>query len=73
MRDGLAGQVVEARGEFVRKGAHCQGQVSADGEVWSARCEQPSAVIAAGDRLRVLSRDGLTLLVEPEAASPDSD
>jgi membrane-bound ClpP family serine protease len=38
------------------------GTVRVLGEVWQARSE-PAA--AAGQRVRVLARDGLTLLVEP--------
>jgi membrane-bound serine protease (ClpP class) len=39
------------------------GQVRVAGEIWSARC--PSGA-AAGERVRVLARDGLTLTVEAE-------
>ncbi len=39
------------------------GQVKIAGEIWHARCE-PGADV--GDVVRVTSRDGLTLLVEPE-------
>jgi membrane-bound serine protease (ClpP class) len=37
------------------------GQVRLDGEIWEARCEEGAAT---GDRVRVTSRDGLTLIVE---------
>jgi membrane protein implicated in regulation of membrane protease activity len=40
------------------------GQVRLDGEIWEARCE---AGAATGDRVRVTSRDRLTLIVEPIA------
>ncbi|HSC50137.1 MAG TPA: NfeD family protein, partial [Gaiellaceae bacterium] len=40
------------------------GQVRLDGEIWQARC---SAGASPGDRVRVVGRDGLTLLVEPVA------
>ena len=38
------------------------GTVRIRGEVWQARCD---AGVVVGRRVRVLSRDGLTLLVEP--------
>jgi membrane-bound serine protease (ClpP class) len=38
------------------------GTVRIRGEVWQARSD---AGVAGGQRVRVLSRDGLTLLVEP--------
>jgi membrane-bound serine protease (ClpP class) len=39
------------------------GQVRLRGELWRARCE---AGASAGDTIRIVDRDGLTLLVEPE-------
>jgi membrane-bound serine protease (ClpP class) len=39
------------------------GQVRVRGELWRARCE---AGASAGDTIRIVDRDGLTLLVEPE-------
>jgi membrane-bound serine protease (ClpP class) len=39
------------------------GQVRLAGELWQARCE---AGADAGQRVRVIGREGLTLLVEPE-------
>lgn len=39
-----------------------QGQVRVGGEIWAARCE---AGADAGDTVRVVDLDGLTLLVEP--------
>jgi membrane protein implicated in regulation of membrane protease activity len=39
------------------------GQVRLRGELWGARCE---AGADRGDTVRVVERDGLTLLVEPE-------
>jgi membrane protein implicated in regulation of membrane protease activity len=44
------------------------GQVRLGGEIWAARC---SSGASAGDRVRVIGRDDLTLLVEP-ARSPVS-
>jgi membrane-bound serine protease (ClpP class) len=39
------------------------GQVRVEGELWRARCE---AGVEAGRTVRIVGRDGLTLLVEPE-------
>jgi membrane protein implicated in regulation of membrane protease activity len=39
------------------------GQVRIQGELWRARCESGAE---PGDRVRVVERDGLTLLVERE-------
>lgn len=38
------------------------GQVRLDGEIWEARCE---AGASTGDRVRIIGRDRLTLIVEP--------
>ena len=40
------------------------GQVRLDGEIWEARCD---AGASQGDRVRVVGRDGLTLVVEAAA------
>ena len=40
------------------------GQIRVQGELWRARC---AAGADAGDEVRVLALDGLTLLVEPSA------
>ena len=40
-----------------------EGHVRIQGELWRARCE---AGADPGDRVKVVERDGLTLLVEPE-------
>ncbi|MGZ4256814.1 MAG: NfeD family protein [Gaiellaceae bacterium] len=39
------------------------GQVRLNGEIWEARA---TAAAAEGDTVRVVGRDGLTLLVEPK-------
>jgi membrane-bound serine protease (ClpP class) len=39
------------------------GQVRVAGELWGARCEAGAEV---GELVRIVGRDGLTLLVEPE-------
>jgi membrane protein implicated in regulation of membrane protease activity len=38
------------------------GQVRLDGEIWEARCDAGAAV---GDKVRVIGRDGLVLVVSP--------
>ena len=38
------------------------GQVRLDGETWAARCEAGASL---GDRVRVMGRDKLVLVVEP--------
>ena len=40
------------------------GQVRLDGEIWEARCD---AGASPGDRVRVIGRDGLQLVVETAA------
>jgi membrane-bound serine protease (ClpP class) len=40
-----------------------RGQVRVEGELWRARCE---AGADAGQTVRIVGREGLTLLVEPE-------
>ena len=44
------------------------GQVRLDGEIWAARCAQGAT---EGQRVRVIGRDRLTLVVEP-VAEPQS-
>jgi membrane-bound serine protease (ClpP class) len=47
-------------GEVVRE---CRplGQIRLDGELWEARCDQGAEI---GERVQVVGRDGLTLVVE---------
>jgi len=54
-------QLIGARGTAVA-GFPGAGTVHLHGEVWGARCPQP---LAPGAAIRVLARDGLTLVVEP--------
>jgi membrane-bound ClpP family serine protease len=42
---------------------HSEGSVQMDGELWSARSEKR---IPAGKKVRVVSRDGFTLIIESE-------
>ena len=55
--------LIGARAEVV---SPCRplGQVRVEGELWRARCR---AGAEAGETVRVLGRDGLTLLVEPDS------
>jgi membrane protein implicated in regulation of membrane protease activity len=52
-------------GARARVTAPCRptGQVRVAGELWRARCEDGAE---AGSTVRIVGRDGLTLLVEPE-------
>jgi membrane-bound serine protease (ClpP class) len=60
--EALMGREVE-----VRKACRPFGEIRVRGEIWRARCEQGAD---AGDRVRVVGLDGLTLLVVP--TSPPS-
>ena len=60
--EALMGREVE-----VRRACRPLGEIRVRGEIWRARCEQGAD---AGDRVRVVGLDGLTLLVEP--VSPPS-
>lgn len=58
---GATGRVVEA--------CRPEGEVRVNGEVWRARCDAHARV---GDRIRVLDRIGLTLVVDRlEAQAPE--
>ena len=46
-----------------------EGRIQVHGELWFARCRQP---VAAGQRVRIIAIDGLTLEVEPVAGGSDS-
>jgi membrane protein implicated in regulation of membrane protease activity len=41
------------------------GQVRLDGEIWEARCDVGAS---PGDRVRIVGRDDLTLVVEPDGS-----
>jgi membrane-bound serine protease (ClpP class) len=81
-------RVVQARREPVRTGHEemvgvtgevrvplaPEGQVFAQGALWRARAIDGSGELRTGDRVRVESVDGLTLLVRPERqAEPESE
>jgi membrane-bound serine protease (ClpP class) len=53
----LIGKLGEAKTHI-----HDEGTVQVEGELWSARSETP---VQSGDRVRVVAREGFTLLVEP--------
>jgi membrane-bound serine protease (ClpP class) len=53
----------------VRSWSDNSGQVHVHGEDWQARAARP---VAPGQMVRVIGRDGLTLLVEPEAERESS-
>jgi membrane-bound serine protease (ClpP class) len=57
----LVGQTGEAKTRI-----HADGSVQVDGELWSARSEKS---IPAGNPVRVISREGFTLIVEKEKSS----
>lgn len=61
--EALMGREVEAKTAL-----DPSGRVRVKGELWQARCVTGSA--AAGDRVRVVGIDGLTLLVEPDGSTP---
>lgn len=52
--------LIGARGE-VETACRPEGQVRVQGELWTARCD---AGVEPGDAVRVVARDGLTLVVE---------
>ena len=73
--DFVVGLAVKARGRAVRTGSEAmigspaevvswsgtEGRVRAHGEIWAARSEEK---LAPGNKVRIASRDGLTLIVE---------
>jgi membrane-bound serine protease (ClpP class) len=56
--EGLIGETGEAREDF-----DGEGKVFVSGEWWNARCGTP---LKKGDKVTVLGRDGMTLIVEPK-------
>lgn len=64
--------LIGSEGE-VRSALSPIGQVYLDGSLWRARAEGGDGVrVPAGDRIRVIAMDGLTLTVEP-IPSPQPD
>ena len=46
-----------------------EGQVRLEGEIWHARC---TGAAVAGEQVRVVGREGLTLLVEPASRQAEA-
>jgi membrane-bound serine protease (ClpP class) len=65
---GTAGAVPPGSAGIVRKPLDPTGTISAGGEEWSARSADNRS-IERGTAVRIVQRDGLTLVVEPEASS----
>ena len=61
----LVGREVE-----VRTACRPLGQVRVKGEIWPARCDEGAA---AGETVRVVGIDGLTLIVESPVPDPESE
>ncbi len=57
----VGAQTLIGRDARVIRACEPRGQVRIDGEIWEARCEQGAAV---GDAVRIVSLDGLTVVVE---------
>lgn len=57
----------------VRQGLSPTGQVFIDGALWQAELSETSHSATVGDRIRVDGIRGLTLLVSPDGAGPDSN
>ncbi len=56
-------ELLQSRGEALED-FHGIGKIRIHGEIWAARCDTP---VHKGERVRVLRREGLTLIVEPQA------
>ncbi len=63
--EGLAGETAEAVADFTGK-----GKVHVLGELWDAACDVP---VRKGDRLTVLRREGMTLVVRPADSKDRTD
>jgi membrane-bound ClpP family serine protease len=55
----------------VRAPLEPDGQVFTQGAIWRARLADPTGRVPVGDRVRVQSVDGLTLVVVPEAGDEE--
>jgi membrane-bound serine protease (ClpP class) len=53
----------------VRDPLRPRGSVRVKGELWQARCDEGAA---AGERVRIVGLDGLTLVVEPVRPRPEA-
>jgi len=65
---GTAAAVPPGSAGVVRRPLEPTGTISAGGEEWSARSVDDRP-IERGTAVRIVKRDGLTLVVEPEASS----
>jgi membrane protein implicated in regulation of membrane protease activity len=63
----VGAQTLIGRDAIVIASCRPRGQVRLDGEIWEARCDGEAMV---GDRVGVVGRDGLTLVVRP-AVQPE--
>jgi membrane protein implicated in regulation of membrane protease activity len=63
-RKAVGAQTLIGKDAVVNTPCRPRGQVRLDGEIWEARCESGAS---PGDRVRVIGRDGLTLVVEAAA------
>jgi membrane-bound serine protease (ClpP class) len=63
-RKAVGAQTLIGRDAIVSTPCRPVGQVRLDGEIWEARCDAGASV---GDRVRVIGRDRLTLVVEAAA------
>jgi membrane-bound serine protease (ClpP class) len=63
-RKAVGAQTLIGREAIVSAPCRPLGQVRLDGEIWAARC---NAGASPGDRVRVIGRERLLLVVEPAA------
>jgi len=68
--EALVGAAAVAEEDFVADGAQYRGDVRAHGELWKAVSPMP---VAAGQRLEIDKRQGLTLLLRPHETLPASE
>ena len=63
LRNDAVGEIVTARGDFEAQTDSARGVVLLHGEIWRARCPG-NHVPKDGDKMPVVSREGLTLVVQ---------
>jgi membrane-bound serine protease (ClpP class) len=61
-RKAVGAETLIGREAVVSTDCRPSGQVRLDGEIWEARCDSGASV---GDKVRVIGRDGLVLVVSP--------
>ena len=66
-RQAVGDRTLIGREAVVTAACEPDGQVRLDGETWAARCEAGAQV---GESVRIVGRDGLTLVVEPVGSGP---